>query len=272
MPHTVLVVPCYDEERRLQFDRFRDFVARSNAVRLLFVDDGSRDNTAAVIQRFCEAWSDRAALLKLPRNCGKAEAVRRGVLAGIDSGASFVGFWDADLATPLEAADLLLAEFAEHPAVDLVMGSRVLLLGRTIERSPVRHYAGRSFATVVSLLLDLEVYDTQCGAKLFRSTPSLQRVFARPFLSRWIFDVEVLARLAIDHAHGGELPLTRCVREFPLPVWRDVAGSKIKPTDLVTVSRDLCRISWWLYEERRRLRSERSVREPGVVTRPSSHH
>jgi hypothetical protein len=90
----------------------------------------------------------------------------------------------------------------------LVLGSRVPLLGRRIRRTPRRHYIGRVFATAASYLLDLAVYDTQCGAKLMRATPALLQVFARPFELRWYFDVELLARLMGMQARG-EIDVTR---------------------------------------------------------------
>ena len=183
-----LVIPCYNEETRLRLGRFESFLAASQTTRLLFVDDGSRDGTRALLQAFCSASHGRASLLSLPSNAGKAEAVRRGMLAAADEAVPFVGYWDADLATPLETLDLFLAEFARHAHIDLVMGSRVLLLGKTIERRAVRHYAGRVIATAVSSLLRLAVYDTQCGAKLFRVTPEVRYAFAAPFLSGWLFD------------------------------------------------------------------------------------
>jgi dolichyl-phosphate beta-glucosyltransferase len=241
-----LVIPCYNEEKRLRLDRFEAFLAGSPAVGLLFVDDGSRDGTRALLQAFCAASKGRASMLSLSSNAGKAEAVRRGMLAAADETVSFVGYWDADLATPLETFDLFLAEFAGHLHTDLVMGSRVLLLGRTIERRAIRHYAGRVIATAVSSLLRLAVYDTQCGAKLFRVTPEVRYAFAAPFLSRWLFDVEVLARLGIAYARRGGPPLIECVRELPLPEWHDVTGSKISWTDIFGVCRDLFKIRRWL--------------------------
>src|SRR5262249_9736040 len=106
------------------------------------------------------------------------------------------------------------------------LGSRVKLLGRSIERHAWRHYLGRVFATLVSEMLHLAVYDTQCGAKLFRSTPNLRRVLARPFSTTWLFDVEILARL-IGESSEGTAAVARYLYELPLDEWRDVPGSKL---------------------------------------------
>ena len=113
------------------------------------------------------------------------------------------------------------------------MGSRVKLLGRKIDRRRSRHYLGRIFATAVSTVLGLDVYDTQCGAKLFRVTPFIRALFEHPFLSRWIFDVEIIARL-IQAKRGKNLPQAdRVIYEFPLMEWRDVQGSKLGYGDFV---------------------------------------
>ena len=104
---------------------------------------------------------------------------------------------------------------------DVALGSRIARLGAHIERKPSRHYVGRVFATAASWVLDLAVYDTQCGAKLFRHTDALDAALARPFRSRWSFDVELLGRLL---ARG--LSVDRIV-EVPLAKWVDVAGSKL---------------------------------------------
>src|SRR3954447_8476381 len=168
MAECVIVVPCYNEARRLDRDAFRALASGNPAVAFLFVDDGSTDGTPAVLDELGREDGGRFLTLHLERNRGKAEAVRRGILHASRLGHRSVGFWDADLATPLEAIPEFIAVLDAHPEILMVLGSRVRLLGRRGERRAARHYLGRVFASVVSLMLDLPVYDTQCGAKLFR--------------------------------------------------------------------------------------------------------
>jgi hypothetical protein len=151
-----------------------------------------------------------------------------------------VGFWDADLATPLSAIGDLQSVLLADPEVDVVLGSRVKLLGRNIDRRAGRHYLGRAFATCAALVLGLEVYDTQCGAKLFRVTPDLENVLAQPFCSRWIFDVELLARFL--KLRPGDSETKNKIYEFPLYSWRDVPGSKIRLRDFFRSAIDLYKI------------------------------
>jgi len=228
----VIVIPCFNEGDRLPANQFVAFLRRHSHISFLFVDDGSSDNTRVVLRRLADAADDRVLIHEMPRNRGKAEAVRQGCLIAFERGARFVGYWDADLATPLEAIADFLAVFDEHPQVQLVCGARVQMLGRSIRRNGLRHYLGRVFATAASLMLRLPVYDTQCGAKLFRASRNLRLVFSQPFLTRWLIDVEILARLLALERQQEDFAVAEAVHELPLRQWHDVNGSKVKPLDL----------------------------------------
>jgi glycosyltransferase involved in cell wall biosynthesis len=237
----VWVVPCFEEAARLDPAAFLALADGAAATRVLFVDDGSRDGTLAVLQALARERPDLIEVVALPENRGKAEAVRHGLRRALDQQAGILGYVDADLATP--PAELArLARLMRDGDYDLLMGSRVQLLGRAIARSSVRHYLGRVFATCASLCLGLPVYDTQCGAKLFRPTAALGAALATPFVSRWAFDVELLDRLL--HPPAGVAPADRGrLREEPLCAWTDVPGSKVRPLAALRGGIDLVRLA-----------------------------
>jgi len=234
-----VVVPCYNEEHRLPVDAFRDFAVDGSQVDFLFVNDGSTDGTLQRLDKLRAEDPSRFAVLNLEKNSGKAEAVRRGTLAAIDRWPAVVGFWDADLATPLTEIPAFLDVFEQRPEIDMVFGARVRLLGRRISRHASRHYVGRFGATLISQTLGLAVYDTQCGAKLFRVNDELRDIFSTPFLSRWIFDVEIIARLV---SRRGRDAAAQAIYELPVREWNDVHGSKVKSMDFIRALRDLWKI------------------------------
>ncbi len=243
-PATIVVVPCYNEARRLRTNAFAAFLTspRSEGIQLLFVNDGSRDATLAVLHALRSRFPDRIRVLDKQPNGGKAEAVRHGMLHALAlPGCTVTGFWDADLATPLEQIPDLAAILHARPEINMVFGARVRLLGRHIHRQRLRHYLGRFFATGASRVLRLQIYDTQCGAKLFRATDEFGEVLTGAFLSRWIFDVELIARFLARH-NGNPARLRHEIYEYPLPEWTDVAGSKVKPTDFFKAFGELFQI------------------------------
>ena len=229
MRKTRIVVPCYNEATRLRPQAFLSALQSDPGLSFLFVNDGSSDDTLSMLLSLQRENPARIEVLPLDRNHGKAEAVRLGMLEAIDGRFDNVGYWDADLATPLSAIADFCALF-EGRRVDAVFGARVRLLGRTIRRRPLRHYLGRVFATCASMLLGINIYDTQCGAKLFRNSPALRTVFSVPFTVRWTFDVEMLARFPLVLDVPGPVASSRWV-EFPLLEWVDVKGSKVRATD-----------------------------------------
>lgn len=240
-PEVMVVVPCFNEAARLPQQSFIQFADRYPSYHFLFVDDGSTDQTFARLEGLKEQRPGVFHLLKLEKNGGKAEAVRKGFLEKMTSGVPYLAFWDADLATPLEILPDFLNVFEQHPQVEIVLGARVNLLGRNIRRKALRHYLGRVFATFASCVLNLPVYDTQCGAKMFRVTGTLRDIFQKPFCSRWIFDVEILARY-LKKMKAMEQDSEGCLYELPLQTWTDVAGSKLKPGDFLKAFTELIKI------------------------------
>ena len=161
------------------------------------------------------------------------------MLAAIERKPDYFGFWDADLATPLTEIPRFLEVFQSRAEIEMVFAARVRLLGRNISRNPGRHYFGRVGATLISSSLGLAVYDTQCGAKLFRTGDAIRQLFEQPFLSRWIFDVDIIARLVRQR---GRDAAARAIYELPIMVWQDVKGSKVKSTDFGRALKDLWKI------------------------------
>ena len=225
-----LVVPCFNESQRLNLEAFHK--ALTDDLHILFVDDGSTDGTVEMLKKSLGS-SSNVSILPLSKNGGKAEAVRQGVLhltkLPTAAKADWWGFWDADLSTPLtEVPQFQLFQKTFSPESTMICGSRLYRLGSHIKRSALRHYLGRGFATIIAHALQIEAYDTQCGAKLFR--PSLaNKAFGEKFISPWIFDVEILLRVGQSH-----------VVEYPLKTWEDIPGSKVKiAREALRVLRDI---------------------------------
>jgi len=238
-PQLALVVPCHNEAERLEPEAFLRFLSTHPDVQLVFVDDGSDDRTAAVLEELRAAAPASITTLGHSPRRGKAEAVRAGILAGLAQRPALVGFFDADLSTPLSAIDDFLALLHRRPDVEFVLGSRVKLMGRDIRRKAARHYSGRVFATAVSLVLDLPVYDTQCGAKILRVNAATATLFAAPFHRGWIFDVELIERYLRLPVAPGEPPRRDGLYELVLPAWHDRPGSKLRWHDFARAMVDL---------------------------------
>lgn len=233
----IVVIPCYNEEHRLPQHQVLDWAARRPDWLWILVDDGSRDGTPRILDAMQSQQANIRTLI-LPQNSGKAEAVRLALMwAEKQFSATWLSYLDADFAaSPAELERM----YAIHGASEylFVLGCRLRRLGARVERSALRHYLGRFAATVISLLLKMPTYDTQCGAKLIhRSLVPL--VLAQPFLSRWLFDVELLARA---RNHFGAQAWLQLVVEEPLLQWQERTGSKLRPRDLIRIPHELWRL------------------------------
>jgi dolichyl-phosphate beta-glucosyltransferase len=241
LPLIAFVVPCYNEANRLDSKEFIQFCQTNPTVTFCFVDDGSKDSTVEVLRNLNEQNNKQLFYLQLPTNQGKAEAVRQGILHLIGQ-FDYVGYLDADLATPLSEIPNFIQIAVQMPDLLLIAGSRISRMGANIARYWFRHYFGRIFATVVSEMLKLRFYDTQCGAKLLKNN-ILNQIFDQPFLSPWLFDVELIFRLKqIKSIRQPE----KYIYELPLHQWIEKGDSKIKLKDLLKIPYELWKI-WKKY-------------------------
>jgi hypothetical protein len=229
-----LIVPCYNEAARLNVADWHRF-AQAGVADVCFVNDGSSDATLDILESMAAEYSGRIKVVNLPKNSGKAEAVRQGMLDAIDTGYQWIGYADADLATPVEELWRLVAIARDNSHLHAIMGSRIARAGARIDRNPWRHYLGRVFATAAATALDAAIYDTQCGAKLFRETSQLREAVATPFATRWLFDVELLGRLMAGTPIHPPVSIEQLL-EVPLEVWHDVRGSKVHAGTFVTAA------------------------------------
>ncbi|MFC2074962.1 glycosyltransferase [Bdellovibrionota bacterium] len=258
----LIVIPCYNESARLNVPGYFQVLRRSNT-HLLFVNDGSTDDTLSHLKKIENMAPDQISVLSLDKNRGKAEAVRRGMLRAIHDGAEIVGYIDADMATPSEEV-LRLVKVCEKRDVSVVMGSRVATMGIDVQRHWLRHYLGRLFAYMAGFILKMRIYDTQCGAKFFRMSSLLKAALEEQFISRWAFDVELIGRLNVGMSYEKRLNKRRFL-EVPLERWKDVAGSKVKFHHMIVTFSDMIRIWFDLKKRKRRGGAGIDLRKTGEV-------
>ncbi|MCC6494439.1 MAG: glycosyltransferase [Pirellulales bacterium] len=216
---------------------FHSYLSRRPVAELLLVDDGSIDGTRRLLCDLAGQHAGRCSAAALAVNAGKAEAVRCGMRLAIERGAAAVGYWDADLATPLDEIEHFSRVLGRRPEVAAVLGARLPLAGRRIDRHRLRRAASAACRWGASGALGRRMTDTQCGAKLFRVTETLRRALAWPFRSRWLFDVELLLRLQ-------QLSCSRDEQWYELPVdcWSERAGSKVRAGDYARSLLELARL------------------------------
>src|ERR1700692_60384 len=188
-PQLSIVIPAYNESARIEhaLDRVLSCVAEQGwDAEVLVVDDGSKDDTAAIVQRWMTKHP-RLHLVQNPGNRGKGYSVRNGLL---QAAGEIVMFTDADLSAPMEEAQRLLDAIAD--GADVAIGSRWMDKTRqTIHQPLYRRFFGRCFNWVTRTIMGLPFKDTQCGFKAFKR-PAAQIIFALQRIERWGFDPEIL--------------------------------------------------------------------------------
>lgn len=252
-----IIIPCYNEEKRLPLSEYAAYYAARPDISFCFINDGSSDNTLSLLKSLARDREDRISVLSLMSNVGKAEAVRTGILHVLqEPSIDYVGFMDADLATPLSEIDGLISCCIDFPATSILFGSRIKRPDAQITRSPMRHYLGRLFAASTKLFLGIKAYDTQCGAKLMRASIA-REIFREPFISRWLFDVELFLRATALASVDPD-----SIIEFPLCKWTEKGSSRLGIKDAAAIMRDFIRIR---YKYRREVRRKKGM--PMIVRR-----
>jgi len=234
-----VVIPVFNEAVRLNEDEYLKFAKKYPQVILLLVNDGSTDGTLKKITHLSENQPN-IHILNKTKNEGKGEAIRSGAQFFEQHFApvKWLGFMDGDLATPFSELEIFLdsSDFGSQELFG-IFGSRFKCLGASISRNEVRHYMGRVMATLISRLLRLPIYDSQCGFKFFKPN-CFYAICKEPFLSKWLFDVEMIIRVG---NHFGEKGING-LKERPLNEWNEIPGSKVRPIDFVLELVQLYRI------------------------------
>ncbi|MGN6599182.1 MAG: dolichyl-phosphate beta-glucosyltransferase [Actinomycetes bacterium] len=215
-----VIIPALNESKRLPgtLDTTLEYLRQVPwSSRVVVVDNGSVDGTPDVVARVAARTAHDPAAPEVRvlgcRRRGKGSAVTRGMST---SSATFVGFMDADLATPVETLDLVVPLL--EAGYDAVIGSRYTPDSRLVLPQPrLRRVGGNVFRSVAKTVLP-DVSDTQCGFKFFRRS-SVAALLPSLSVDGFAFDLELLARL---RRHGGTIV------EVPVH-WHDRAGSTFSP-------------------------------------------
>ena len=229
-----MIVPCFNEEKRINLDYWNKLSEITN-VNWIFVNDGSNDGTKNLLTQI-----SNSSLINLERNSGKAEAIRKGILETFNSNQSDIfhfGYLDADSAFKFEdIKNIIKLSFSKESTYDSHWGSRVALSGRNITRNNIRHILSRILITIFGYRLGNLPYDPQTGFKIFKFNKVQMAIFDKNFETKWFVDLEILLRFkAISNKDMK-------VWEEPVNTWKDIAGSKIRGLELITVFRDLVKI------------------------------
>ncbi len=216
-PYLSIVVPSYNEEKRLlpTLTSILAYIdARKLPAEVIVVDDGSVDRMADLVEA-ARRDEPRIRLIRFPANRGKGAAVREGALA---ASGSLVLISDADLSTPIEEFDRLLARMRETSS-DVVIGSRALPTSNIEVPQPFfRVLMGKVFNLLIRTATGLEFRDTQCGFKLVDREKTAP-IFRKMVVDRFAFDVELLALARLAGLRILEEPVT----------WRNSADSRVTP-------------------------------------------
>lgn len=241
--HIGIVIPCYNEEKRLLSADFIDFTNVNLGYHLCFVNDGSSDKTLEVLEQLRNGKEDYISIYNCDKNGGKAEAVRLGMLhLANQTQFDYIGFLDANLSTNFDDFQDL-ADTIYNSKYKLVFGSRIARMGADISKG----FAGANFSKTVNFvirkIIAMEINDTQCGAKIM-TKDLVKRIFRKKFVTKLLFDVEIFLR--IKKIYGVE-KTKKIILEKPLNRWIYVNESKLSNKDSLKIVGQTIQIAYHYY-------------------------
>jgi glycosyltransferase involved in cell wall biosynthesis len=235
-----VVIPCYNEEKRLLSTEFLNFVRKNSGYHLCFVNDGSTDNTLQVLKELANGHQGYISVYNCEKNGGKAEAVRLGMLhLAKQSQFNYIGFLDADLSTDFEDFEDLVKTISNSD-YKIVSGSRMTRMGANIEKESSRAIISKTINFFIRKTLGMNFKDTQCGAKIM-TKEVVEQTFDKKFLTRWLFDVEIFMRMR--KVYGLETA-QRLICEIPLKRWIHADGSKLSFKDSTKIVSQIGQIAF----------------------------
>jgi dolichyl-phosphate beta-glucosyltransferase len=241
-----IVVPCYNESNRFNFDYFED-LTKIKKTRWIFVNDGSSDQTSEILKAFCN--KPNTLYLELPTNRGKSHAIAHGVkyILSLNDKTTWIGFLDSDGAFAIEDIKrmLTLTNKSINRNFDAFYSSRVKLSGRKVFRSTSRHFIGRAISTLFGLFWQEIPYDTQSGFKVYKAKMLTFQIFLKPFVTKWFFDIELHLRVLISTKNKFS------VWEEPLNVWKDIPDSRINGREKIKLIIEIIKVLKLLFNHKR---------------------
>ncbi len=239
---TGIIIPCYNEANRIDQQAFVDFALKNDDYHIFFVNDGSTDDTIAVLDKMKDQAPHAISVIDVKKNAGKAAAVRTGSQQAYQrSEITSIGFIDADLSTDFRDFKDLVKTLHRDDKL-MVFGSRNMGTSSGIERDFMRNLFSKFIKQFIGMILGLPIRDTQCGAKVFKRE-IVPFVYGKSFLSRWLFDVEIFLRLK---RHLGKEQVMKSILEQPLMRWVHVDDSKLGMKDALKIPFNLTQI-WFNY-------------------------
>lgn len=236
-----VVIPCYNEEKRLLSKEFIDFTHSNLGYHLCFVNDGSTDKTLEVLKKLSEGREDNISVYNCAKNGGKGEAVRQGVLhLAKDPQLDYIGYLDADLSTDFKDFDDLVKTI-ESSKFKIVSGSRMSRMGANITKESARKIISKTINLIIRNILGMSFNDTQCGAKIM-DREIVNEMFREKFITKWLFDVEIFMKMR--KFYGKEKAISY-ICEQPLKRWIHADGSKLSMKDSIKIVGQLAQIAYY---------------------------